>query len=77
MKTHQLTTAIVNEPGKLPADRKKSKRMPRVLFASDISATGSRTGWPPTSHEMLNNRLLPAVSRVQSACKDINFLKGK
>lgn len=44
MKAHQLTTVIVNEPGRLSADRNRFKRMSRVLFASDLSPTGSRTG---------------------------------
>ena len=42
--THQLTTDIANGPGRLLAEPNKSSRMPRDLFASDVSATGSRIG---------------------------------
>jgi hypothetical protein len=44
MKSHQLITVIVNEPGR-PLDKgNKFNRLARVLSASDISITGSRTG---------------------------------
>lgn len=65
MSTHPLTTAIVTEPGRLLDDRNKFNRMPRVLFASDISMYGSRIGCPPISHEMLKSLLLDAVSKTK------------
>lgn len=43
-KTHQFTTVIVKQPGRLPADCNKVNRMPIVLFASVVSTTGLRTG---------------------------------
>jgi len=63
---HQLTTAIISAPGRLPGDHKKSKRMTSALLASDMRETGSKTGCPPATHEMLNNRLLPIGIRAKS-----------
>ena len=60
-ETYQLTTVIVSAPGKRPAECMRSSKMPNVLFASDMSIAEFRMGWPPTSEEMLNIFLLPAV----------------
>lgn len=63
-KTHQFTTVIVKQPGRFPADCNKFNRMPIVLFASDMSTTGSRTGWPPTNHEILTACLAPVFASI-------------
>lgn len=51
--------------------------MPRVLSASDMSAPGSKTGWPPTSQETLNNRLFPVTSGDHQQGTKSNMLKEK
>lgn len=43
-KTHQLTMVIVTETGRLLADCNMPNKMKRVLFACDVSATGSKIG---------------------------------
>lgn len=59
VKTHQLTTVIVKQPERLLADCNNVSRTPIILFASDMSEAGSRTGWPPTTQEILKARPLP------------------
>lgn len=44
VKTHQLTTVIVKQPERLLADCNNVSRTPIILFASDMSEAGSRTG---------------------------------
>lgn len=46
-------TEMVSKPWRELAERNKSNRMPTLFFASDVSEAGSRTGWWPTTHEIL------------------------
>lgn len=69
--TYQLTTAIVKEPRRLLADLNKSNRIPIYLCASDISVTGSRTGWPPNSHETLKARPFSVTATARRTIRDI------
>lgn len=71
-RTHQLTTVIITEPGRLQADCNKSIKVPSILFASDVSETGSRKGCPPDSHDILKVCLLPIVDKVRTVSKELN-----
>lgn len=44
---------MVSKPGRELAECNKSNRTPTLFFASDASEAGSRTGWWPTTHEIL------------------------
>jgi len=60
--SHQLTMAIVSEPGRLLEECNISSKRVDNLFASDVSSAGSSTGWPLASHKTLNLRSLPAIT---------------
>lgn len=68
--SHLLTTEIEMEPGRPLANLNKSSKMEKYLFASDWSATESRTGWPPPSHEILNTCALLATAIAKAISKD-------
>lgn len=65
-----MTTAIVTGPGRLLADCNKSNRVASILFASDISATGSKNGCPPSSCDILKACLPPVAAKSQKKSRD-------